>query len=389
MSLSTTHGTYRTSDSAFLEERTIAVAQLSEMQNPVNSTVLDMVPEADPVDTVTHEWFDTVQNPLTGACRGASWDISATTGLGINDELAKSVQIGHVLSLGVEKVIVSVVESIGAGAAAISVQARGAMGSTAAIHADATAITIIGSSGIEGNLDVQSVISAKVRRFNHFQLFTDVHEVSVTMENQKDRSIDQTALTNARVETMERVRLMMDRALILGGRQERSGNTVSGAFGGISYFLNSTTGANSTNIGGAFTIAKLQESLREVQARGGMVDTLLCSPSLKAVFNDLNVDNTRYTRTETVAGQQVNVYDSIIGPIRIVSSNNITDASGEAYILNTRRIGKMWFKNDSLRFVEETNVNSRVYRESLQGQMSFFMKNITVDHALLFGITYA
>jgi hypothetical protein len=208
------------------------------------------------------------------------------------------------------------------------------------------------------------------------------------MENQKDRSVDETALTNARVETFERIRLMMDRAIIYGYRQERSGTTTSGMMGGISYFLNTTSGANKSDFNGAFTEAKFAIVLREVRARGGQVDTLLCSPSLKAVFNDLNKSNTRYVRTETVAGQIVNVYDSIIGPIRIVDTPNITDASGEAYLLNTRRLGKMWFKNDALRFVEETNVNSRVYKESLQGQMSFFMKNVTRDHALLYGITY-
>lgn len=389
MSLSTTIGTYRTSDSAFLEERTIAVASLAEMVNPINSIVYNIIPELDPQDTVTIEWFDTEKNPLTGAVRGAAWDGSATTGLGIDDELAKSVQVGHVLFVEAEKVVVASVDSRAAGAAEVTVQSRGACGTAAAIHADTTAISIIGAAGIEGNLDVSSVISAKVRRYNHFQLFTDVHTVAVTMENQADRSIDQSALTNARVETMERVTLMMERALLFGGRQERDGTTTSGTFGGISYFLNNTSGANAVDISGTFTEAKFQAVLREVRARGGQVDTLLCSPQLKSVFNDLNKENTRYVRTETIAGVQVNIYNSIIGDIRIIDTPNIPDSLGEAYLLNTRRIGKMWFKNDSLRFVEETNVNSRVFKESLQGQLSYSMKNITVDHALMYGITFA
>jgi len=285
-----------------------------------------------------------------------------------------------------EKVVVSAVTSRVSGSGTISVQERGACGSTAAIQADASAIVIIGAAGIEGNVDVKSVITNKLERKNHFQLFLDQASVSVTSNNQGDRSMSVSALANARVETFERVRLLLERALIYGGRQSRIDDTTSGTLGGLDYFFQNTTGANITDAGGAFTEAILETSLQEVAARGGDVDTLICHPKLKAQFNSLNKNNTRYVRTETVTGVIVNTYASEIGDIRIIASKNVP--LGKAFIVNTKKLGKMWFKNDALRFVDEPD-NSRRHTETLQGQMSFKMKDITVHHALIEGITFA
>ena len=49
---------------------------------------------------------------------------------------------------------------------------------------------------------------------------------------------------------------------------------------------------------------------------------------------------------------------------------------------------RTWMKNDALRFVRETNVNSRTFAETLLGSVSFMIKDAAIDFGVLTGITH-
>lgn len=384
--MAVTHGLYTTYDSQYLKDDIRGLAVLVE---PKLTTSWDLLPELDPADgpngktSVNLEWFDAVRYDLNGANRGG-WNNSDTTGLGVDDALAVIVQIGDVLRINDEYVVVSAVSNRTSGNGAISVHARGHGSSSAATHLNGDAITIVGNGHVEGTVDITGVAEDTIKRTNYFSLVEEQVRITKTGENQAYEDIED-QVDFQKQAAMNRALKKINRSVFYGLKAQGSASTPR-TTGGLEEFVNSTTyGAVRVNAGGGFTEGKLQTLLKTIALRGGMPNVILMSPLNKQIANGFNNNYVQTTRQDSQAGVLIDTYlDQNVGEVRFVSDLSMRD--DVVFAINTNKCGKMWFLNDELRFVRETNVNSRLYVETLQGQYSFMFKDVASDFGVLYGI---
>jgi hypothetical protein len=388
MSFDTTVGKFLTSDSSFLTDDIKAIARLVEGRN---SVTLDLIPEGAAAESVTITWYDSLSNSLQGAVGAATWaDGVDTTGLDVSALTSKIVNIGDVLLVGNEQVIVSAVDR---GANTIDVFARGHGATSGAAHNAGVTIYIIGNAQIEGTVDGDSIIEDNEQKLNYVQLFEEPIGWSKTAQNQRydDRS---SLRDDAEMKAMSRFLKKLNLTALFGEPVARTGTT-AGTAGGLSYYIANATGANTVSVGGALTEAKLITLLQQIAADGGMPNVILCSPLDKALINTFNLAASTTAHTWTVtdradrgAGNLVNFYDSQdLGILQIVVDPLLVPGKGELYVLNTRKMFKHWFVNDAMRF-EPENSNSRSFAETLQGQCTFSFKDAGIDFGILTGITH-
>ena len=386
MALTTQVGKYQTYNSSFVDELVVGLAALVE---PRLSVTWDLFPEVSPIDTEKFKWFDAKSNALEGEVRTGGWNISDTTGLVITDATAAVINVGDEIRVNDEWMVVKAVDRTG-GSATIDVYARGHGGSTASVHAATDVIYIVGNGHVEGTVDGDSIIEDNVERVNYFQLIEEPLSITHTAKNQKYEDVEDKML-EARRKAMSRAMRKLNGSCLFGVAAAGS-LTTPRTTGGIRYFLESNADAINTNVAGAFTETALKSTLLEIAKRGGTPNVILCSPEVKSVINGFNAAasagvQTRVGREENVAGTIVDFYEGEgVGRLQVIADPLLRSAHGEAYILNTNKLGKRWFKDDVLRFSPEP-ANSRTMAETLQGQFGLSMKDIETDHARMYGIT--
>ncbi len=376
------HGQFTTYDAEFLADDIRGFATRVE---PRFTIAWDLIPDMEQGTSAKLTWFDKVRNALEGAVRGSAWDGSATTGLGIDDQLAVIVQIGDILQVEDEQVIVSGVTSRASSSGEITVFERGHGGTTPAVHADTTAIKIVGNAQREGRVDIDGLTEDTVERTNFYSLVEEQAKISVKAKNQDYKDIEN-RMDSEREDAVIRALKKIGLSVIFGFPNEGS-KLIPSSCGGFQHFLkDASLGAAQFDQSGPFTEDGLKEILKAVATRGGSTTHVLMSLANKAIANNFNSAITQTDRRDTQAGAVVNTFlDDNAGVVLLVGDLNMPD--DVIYTLNQRKLRKAWFRDDTLRFVEETNTSSREVAETLQGQYSIMVKDIATDHGALIGIT--
>lgn len=389
MSFDTTVGKYLTSDSSYLTDDVKAIARLVEGRI---TTTWDLFQDGATAESVTLTWYDALANSLQGAVGAGTWaDGSTTSALPVTAATSKIVNIGDVLLVESEQVVVS---SVDRSANTIDVVARGHGSTTGASHAGGTTIYIVSNAQVEGTVDGDSIIEDNEQKLNYVQLFEEPIMWSRTSANQSydDKS---SLRDDAEMKAMSRMLKKLNMTALFGEPVARTGTT-AGTAGGLSYFVNNATGANTVSVGGSLTEAKLITLLEYIASDGGQPNVIVCSPADKATINKWNLAANTAAATRTVtsredrgAGNIIDFYDSQeLGRLQIVVDPLLHSGRGELYVANTRKMFKHWFVNDQLRFEQEPS-NSRSFAETLQGQCTFSVKDAGIDFGVLTGITHS
>jgi hypothetical protein len=386
MPLTTTVGKYATYDSAFLDEEVKGFAMMVE---PRLTTTWDLFPEEKMAETQKIKWYDAVTNSLEGVVRADGWNNADTTGLEITNETADIINVGDEIRVNDEWMVVSAVDRT-VDAAEISVFARGHGGTTPAAHAADDVIYIVGSAHVEGTVDGDAILEDNVEKINYCQILEEPISVTKTSKNQKYEDVPD-KMDEARKKAMSRALRKLNNSCLFGVADAGS-KTLPRSTGGIRFFLAGSADNINVNAAGPFTEAILKSTLLLVAKRGGTPDVILCSADVKSVINGFNSTasagvQTRVDRLEKVAGTLVDFYEGeAVGRLAIFADPLLRHAHGEAYILNTKKMGKMWFKDDTLRYAPEPG-NSRTFEETLQGQFTLKLKDTATDFARIYGIT--
>lgn len=386
--MNTTIGQYKTFDTSFLDEEVRGIAALVEARNTVT---MDLIPTGTAGNTSTIKWYDALSNSLQGAVRTGGWNDTDTTGLVIDAQLASIVNKGSILRVGSEVVIVSAVTRT-SGSEVISVIARGHGNTTAAAHLADVPIYMVGNANVESTVDGDVILEDNVERKNYFQLVEEPISISRRSKDQSYLDIE-SKLGEARVKAMSRALRQLNRSILFGMGDAGSASTPA-TMAGMLDFLQNTSGAITTNVAGAFTEAKLKTTLLSLASAGGNPNVILVSPTDKSVINGFNSAATSTSagvhtftgRTDNTAGQIIDFYTGEgVGTIAVVADPQLLSSQGFAFIINTNKCEKIWFEDDYLQFRPEPS-NSRSITETLQGSMTFKMKDVNTDHALMYGI---
>jgi hypothetical protein len=174
------NGKYSTYDSPFLDE---LVKGIAIKIDPKLTTSLDLFPEFEPINTTKIKWYDAKTYALEGQVGTGGWtDGAITTSLPISALFASLVNVGDVLRIENEYVVVKSVNRTGF---TVDVYARGHGGTTGAAHTATTVIYILGNAQVEGTVDGDNLLEDTIEQINFTQIVEEPIELSLTAQKQK------------------------------------------------------------------------------------------------------------------------------------------------------------------------------------------------------------
>jgi hypothetical protein len=383
-----THNLFTTYDSAYADTEVIGLA--SYIDEPI-TTSWDLFPEGgDPVMTPTINWYDGSSFSMVGAIpSGSSWTSSGTTSLAVSSATADLLNIGDMLKVEDEYVIV---KDVSTSADTIDVQARGHGSSSAAAHdaSDAAiAVYIVNNAQIEGTVDVEGIVQDSVQIVNYVNTIMDLVEVTFVGKRAKNLDIDD-RMADSKLQALKRLYRKMNLGLLMSVGDAGTKSTTSRSAKGLRELI--ATYGQSYAVGGALTEAKVKAAVALAADKGGTPDTLIVAPREKRVINDfynsnsfLRIDGPQSTQS---FGMILGEYMSEVGPIRIVQDFQLQSAFGNAFLVDSSKIEKRFFVDDPIRFVPEPQLSSsRKEVVSLQGSWTVKATNLASSHVLLTGIT--
>lgn len=334
--------------------------------------------------TILTRGYTTPSLPLTASGGSADWDTTNDiTALPVSSTYIDRITVGDVLLLPTGNEVV-VVKSIDRTGNTIDLYERGA-GDTSGTAQGTSAFTakIIGNANIEGTVSVEAMAEQTAKLTNYCQIVLESIDLSKEDSDQA-RKTGRTADT-LRQEAMERVMRDLARSAIYGEARVGTASIPAMTRGLLSHLTN-VSGALKTNVAGAFTETVLKNALDDVRNAGGTVNAIVLSVANKRIANGFTGSDTITTsRQDNVGGQVLDGYLADgFGVIPFVV--DIDMPNDQVALVNTRYMEKGWKENDMLRFVPETNTNSREKKETLQGKFGLAVQGVGTTHALIYGL---
>jgi hypothetical protein len=326
--------------------------------------------------------YTTPEVIVTASGAGADWDTNTDiTALPTSASYIDRITVGDVLKVENEIVVVKAVDRSGN---TIDVYERGAGESTAVAHGvGAITAKVVGNAHEEGKVDGEAMAEGTTKFTNYMQLVEEIIDLSKADTDQA-RKVGRTADV-LRSEAIERVMRDLARTSIYGVSRAPASGQPSMTRGMLQWLALSA--GLKTAVGGAFTETALKAILLDVRLAGGTVNYIAMSPANKTVFNafssadSITVDNSaRYT------GRVLDAYMADgFGLIPVIVDLDMPD--DQVTVGDSRKLTKGWKENDTLKFVAETNTNSREKKETLQGKFGLAIENVGQSHGLLTGLT--
>lgn len=320
---------------------------------------------------------------VTASGGGADWDTNNDiTALPVSSGTIDRITIGDVLLIESEIVVVSAVDRSGN---TIDVYERGAGDTSAAAHGtSALTVKIIGNSHRESKVDGTAMAEDTAKLTNYMQLVQETVDLSKANSDQARKTgRTEDAL---KMEAMERVMRDLARSSIFGTARVGTASIPAMTRGMVSH-LEDVSGAIKTAVSGNFTETALKDILDDVRAQGGTVNAIVLSVTNKRTANGFTgADQIQVDRKERVGGHVLDGYIADgFGTIPFVVDVDMPD--DKVAVVNSRFMSKGWKVNDTLKFVKETNTNSREMTETLQGKYGLAIEGVGKTHGLLTSIT--
>ena len=302
---------------------------------------------------------------------------SDTTGLEITSGTIDRLTVGDILLVDSEIVVVASVDRSGN---TIDVYERGAGDTTGAQHTGTITCKIIGNAHREGFVDGEAMAEETGKVTNYIQLVEEIIDLSKANSSQARKTgRTEDAL---KMEAMERVMRDLSRSSIYGTARIGTAAIPAMTRGMLSY-LNDVPNAIKTAVGGAFTETVLKNILDDVRVAGGTVNAIVLSVANKRIANGFTgADAIQVDRSVRQGGHVLDGYIADgFGSIPFIVDIDMPD--DKVAVVNTRFMTKGWKVDDQLRFVNETNVNSRERKETLQGKFGLSIEQVGKSHGLL------
>jgi len=337
--------------------------------------------ETEPYEVLSRNY--TAPEILIGtAGSGTDWgSASDTTALPINASYIDRITVGDILLVDSEIVVVKSVDRSGN---TIDVYERGAGDTTGATHSTGATAKIIGSAHREGTVDGEALAEQTAVTTNYCQLVEEIIDLSKADTDQA-RKTGRTEMA-LKEEAMQRVMRKLARSAIYGTARAAT-SAIPAMTRGLMSYLNDIAGASKTTVSGAFTETVLKNGLDAVRVLGGSVNAIVMSITNKRIANSFTgADQIQQLRADRMGGVVLDGYIADgFGSIPFVVDLDMPD--DKVALINTNYLSKGWKINDQLRFVPETNVNSRERKETLQGKFGLAVEQVGVSHHLLTAIS--
>ena len=327
----------------------------------------------------------TVVDGTSGA--GLLWDsASATADLPVSSATIDRITIGDVLLFDDEIVVVSAIDR---GANTVDVYERGAGETSGAQHysgsgGSGSTIKVIGNAHREGRVDGEAMAEQTSKVTNYTQLVEEIVDLSHADTDQA-RKVGRTEPI-LKAEAMHRVVEDLYLSSIFGTARAPTASIPQMTRGLLGY-MRDVSGASKTTVSGSFTETVLRNGLDAVRTAGGTVNAIILSITNKRIANGFTgADQITIDKFATQGGHRLDSYYAEgFGIIPFVVDLDMPN--DEVALVNSNFMEKGWKVNDQLRFVKETNTNSRENKETLQGKFGLSVEQIGKSHHLLTAIS--
>lgn len=146
-------------------------------------------------------------------------------------------------------------------------------------------------------------VNDRLVQFNYSQIFSRYAAVSRTQQQVRTYGVEDELDYQVNLRLQEMVR-EMNNALIYG-RKYIGSDQQPRSTGGIFAFANEQGSKNVDMNGDEISAKALNDAVEETFKRGGMVNTIVCSPNVARQITKLGGDTIRTTRQETATGYQI------------------------------------------------------------------------------------
>lgn len=296
---------------------------------------------------------------------------SATTVTSFTPDTIALYQPGMVLQIDSEKVWVSAVST------ALTI-VRGYGGTTAATHANDSAISIVGMARLEGDDADDSPNLLLSAAYNYTQIFQHTVKLTGTAEQRAyygnydpwDTEIDG---------AMESLMLLLEKLPFYGERLAGSSTTPRGA-GGLSEFLSSNTTALSS---AALTAKHVEDMLEDVYENGGDPDLIVTNTWGKRKLNALYQDRFERVADNRFEGFRVDYLENPIAgrPLEVLVSRNCP--AGYMYFLTRDQLGFIPYREFAFK---ELGLTGDSKKGEVVGEWSF-MVGVEKHHGVISGMS--
>jgi hypothetical protein len=287
-----------------------------------------------PCRSMKYEWMEDQDFSLKTTLSAA---IASTGATSCSVATADGARINPEMILKIDDEYVWVTANDGAGALTIT---RGFAGTTAATHADASVVTVVGRAHKEGADAPKPVYSFPDMPYNLCQQFVDT-----ILFSDLEQAIDRYGIDNAvEYETEKRTRelyRLMERTCFYGLRTAGSGSTPS-LMGGLKQFI---PGANKySKSSNALTIDYINEAMRgvvDVVGRSQQPNTFVCNTKIREKLTKLYAFQTGVTNNRTLqernGGTRVDTIINDWGEMDILVTPWVSQ--DELYLVRKEKLG--------------------------------------------------
>jgi hypothetical protein len=290
-----------------------------------STPILNLIGEGKPISSTKLEWWDDVPLPFSFTVASAY-----TAGGGVirvSTDDAKLIKVGNILKAGNVYYRVTGV-NINTGDITVSVVS----GTDADLSAGAK-LELISDAMPEASEYVDSGFVTAVKRYNVTQIFTETIKFSDTQRS-ADVEYNLNLLAAKTQEKMKKLRILLERTIILGKLYEPSDNSGARMMSGIDEFITN----NGVTTSGAFSEANFKTWLELLyyQRQNQPIDVVWMHPKTKENFNALLQDKIVTAPRDQVAGGVRSIYISEWGEVELRSAPQLPQ--NKIYYIDVNKI---------------------------------------------------
>lgn len=355
-----------------------------------NRTTLDLHTQGENLDTTEYKTYTKPTRARSGAIDDTvGWiNGTTTTALPVTHQTALDLDIGKVLLIESEKVIVKAIDRV---ADTIDVYARGAGWTTWAAHVVDTVILMTTVAVPEWENLGEGLFNERIAATNGIQHLTYQAEVT-SIEAQNRRKLPQDLLSEKVQDEMYGAVEDMNSASITGSYQLGDSNASPKVPPMTRWTIESIVlsgNANLINVTvGAFTETRLTDTAHQIWLEKGNIDTIILSPNNKKIANTFG---NFLGRTEDIRWNKLGAMtDAIamegVGDVFFTVDHSLSDS--DVIYCNTGDMTKHYFNWHELRVVDSSDPTNKLkIKKSILASFGFNYTNLNRNFAMDRGLT--
>lgn len=346
---------------ATLPEIAEDVSDLVAINSPHETPLLDALGDpARAARSTVHEWLEDALVPNTDAINDGTFGNTLTDTSFVVDN-ASRFRVGDQIKIDLASEIM-LVTAVDTGTDTLTV-VRGYGGSTPQPLVDNATLLIVGNAALEGDDASAARFTARSRRTNYTQIFTNSIEVSGSELAVRQIGV-RDELDYQKVQRTRELLRDLENSVINGrapAATPEGSATVRRTMRGLRSFI--ATNVFTPGVGGfpadtALTEEQLNTALRGIwQQSNGHVDLIVVGGQEKRAINQYVAANRRFTPMSDTYRDNIAVYESDYGVCRIVLSRWVP--TGSVFLLDSSRIEVMPLAGRSFHYKALATIGDR------------------------------